>query len=292
MGDVPGLYNNRWVPATDALKSFVSDEASAGFYASLTFFPNNANTTSVASDPTFNISCDVDKYATPDVEAQLLPSLSPFEDALAEVDPPNEYGTPTKVAYLGVAKYAESLLQQGNKVAIVLITDGEPARCPSDDDSDPLAALLDAAQTLSPRALTYVIGLGSSLFLVDQIAEAGGTEMAYLIDPMNPDDTRARLLSQVKMIQDTQISCDLPIPDPPQGESLDASKINVQLRADDEESAVFYNESCEGGSGWRYDDPEQPKMIALCEQSCDLVRDSNDSAVDVVFGCETKVIIR
>ena len=51
--------------------------------------------------------------------------------AIAKLDPPNEYGTPTFPALSGTIEYAESLLKEDatRKVAIVMVTDGDPYSC-------------------------------------------------------------------------------------------------------------------------------------------------------------------
>lgn len=286
MGDIEAIRAQRWVPVTDAIKAFVSDTDSTGIYASLTFFPNNANTTTGPGSATFPISCTEATYATPAVDAHALPDEAPFSAAITEVDPPNEWGTPTDVALRGVASYGESLLGQGNKVAIVLVTDGEPTGC--GDGTNPVDATVEAAAAVVDSIPTYVIGVGLTPLRLDAIAAAGGTETAFIIDLDNPDDTRESLLAQVKLIQGQQISCELPIPEPPAGETLDPNKVNVQLRADDEASTVLYNETCEDGVGWHYDNLPDPSTISLCDESCQSVQATSDAAVEVIFGCETK----
>jgi hypothetical protein len=173
-------------------------------------------------------------------------------------------------------------------VVIVLVTDGEPTGC--GDGANPVDATIEAAAAVADSIPTYVIGVGLTPLRLDTIAAAGGTDAAFIVDLDNPDDTREALLSQVKMIQEQQVSCELPIPEPPAGETLDPTKVNVQLRAEDEESIVLHNKSCEGGLGWHYDNPQDPSTISLCEQSCQTVQATSDGAVEVVFGCETQYV--
>jgi hypothetical protein len=94
----------------------------------------------------------------------------------------------------------------------------------------------------------------------------------------------------VQQIRGEQISCDLSIPKPPKGQTLDPNKVNVELSAGDEEGALSYNEECEDGVGWHYDDAKDPSYIELCDKTCDMVKSSDDATVNVVFGCETRTL--
>jgi hypothetical protein len=46
--------------------------------------------------------------------------------------------------------------------------------------------------------------------------------------------------------------------------------------------------NCTSAGGWYYDNPAKPTKITLCPQTCDPLRMSTDSKVQVLYGCPTK----
>ncbi len=89
----------------------------------------------------------------------------------------------------------------------------------------------------------------------------------------------------------TEFSCELPLPPPPAGVTLDVSTINVRY---DTELGFFgilgtvasETECTEVAEGWYYDDPEKPTSVVLCPQSCDAYRAGAINDVQAVFGCD------
>jgi hypothetical protein len=285
MGD--GVRPQKWDPVTQALQAFFADIASTGLYASLTLFPNDANPTSATfGSSDFAIRCDADAYFAPAVEARPLPEASAFASAIAAVDPPNEWGTPTTAALAGTVRYAKALAAQGKKVAIVMVTDGEPAQC--DATTNSVATTVEVAAGVAGTIPTYVIGVGSELNGLDKIAEAGGTESAFIVDIADPGQTRSEFLARVRAIQSEQISCELELPAAPPGMLLDPTKVNVELSADGPARIVEYDETCASHAGWHYDDSAAPHSISLCDESCKAAQSAGAAALNVIFGCETR----
>jgi hypothetical protein len=289
MGDGEhGQREEKWDPVTQALEAFFADPKSAGLTASLTLFPDDVNKTTEVASTSFAISCDDASYETPVVTPRPLPDATAFSAAIAAVDPPNEFGTPTMHALAGTANYAVSLANEGTKVAIVLVTDGEPAQCGSDNQNiDNTAA---EAAAIFPEIPTYVIGVGRSLNALNTIAVAGGTDTAFIVDTDDPDKTRSDLLQQVQLIRGEQISCEVAIPEAPAGEVLDPAKVNVELRTGEESAVLSYNAECVDGAGWRYDNEDAPSKIELCNTTCETVQSGDNSGVNVLFGCATREI--
>ena len=52
-------------------------------------------------------------------------------------------------------------------------------------------------------------------------------------------------------------------------------------------STLTYNQACTGGTGWQYDDANNPTRIVLCGGSCDGVK-AKAGKVDILFGCATQ----
>lgn len=272
--DKSGSMGNdgKWNACKAATKAFFSSPESAGIKASLTFFPQGGDI------------CTTTQYKTPSVAVTSLPSTA-FGTALDSMSPNG--GTPTKSALTGAIEYAKQV-QAGEgkdgKVAIVLVTDGVPENC-SDNSIGNVKALAATVATTIP---TYVIGVGGALTSLNDIAVGGGTKSAFIVNTGDPTKTQAELLKAINAIKENALTCDYKIPAPPNGETFDRSKVNVQYAPTGGTAAtVGYNPSCTGGTGWRYDDEKNPTRILLCDGSCDQVK-VKAGKVDIVFGCATQ----
>ncbi len=284
-------YSTRWEPMVSALNTFFADEDSANLYASLTLFPTDEEPGTQCGNED-DLKCDSGSYDSPVVPPTELPNGTVFADALDRY--PNEYGTPTYPALTGSVAYAKSLKDEGKKVAIVLVTDGEPAFC-TDNTIENVAG--EAAAGLMDGIPTYVLGVGDSLDTpgatedLDSVADAGGTTKATIINGATPDETKQTLLDKINEIRGQQVSCEMAIPEPPEGQTLDPQKVNVEYTADGETRRLLMNEGCaDGALGWHYDDLQNPTKITLCPDTCDEVKAQPDAALNVVFGCEVAII--
>jgi hypothetical protein len=89
----------------------------------------------------------------------------------------------------------------------------------------------------------------------------------------------------------TPLACEWDIPDPPEGETFDPGKVNVELTLDGMQMDIFYVENeaaCGAGHGWYYSpDNVNPETIRICPATCDAVQAAEDASVDILFGCET-----
>jgi Mg-chelatase subunit ChlD len=171
--------NTRMAVVRDALSQFLRAPESSGLGIGIGFFGYHP----LACECT---SCNPGDYATPAVPVGVLPAhAEQIVSALAQVEPVGE--TPTGAAIRGACRYAGTRRQlaPARKVAILLVTDGEPAAplsaakgicAPTLGD-----AVLAAQECLSTGVRTYVLGVGPSLENLAQIATAGGSPRAYLV---------------------------------------------------------------------------------------------------------------
>lgn len=88
------------------------------------------------------------------------------------------------------------------------------------------------------------------------------------------------------------IPCELLVPEPPAGETLDPNLVNVVFTpsgASEGEAIprVSGSDVCGDGGGWYYDVPEAPTRIHLCPASCTSAEAGG--AVDIALGCATIV---
>lgn len=93
------------------------------------------------------------------------------------------------------------------------------------------------------------------------------------------------------VLGNTPLACEWDIPDPPEGETFDPTKVNVELHLDGQDQSVYYvdNEAaCAGGDGWYYyPDIGNPQTIRICPATCAKVQSANQASVDILFGCAT-----
>ncbi len=291
MGDC--IWDNRearWEPVESALTTFFADEESAGLFASLTLFPTERSADNTCPSNSNLLECSASAYATPVVPPTELPNAAAF--AAAMPSEPNEYGTPTAPALAGTVDYALTLKEQGHKVAIVMVTDGEPQFCGNGNNVS--NTVTEAERGAEEGIPTYVIGVGSGLNALRNIATGGGTE-ALIIDPDtgSPEQTRQDLLQEINAIRGQQVTCEMPMPEPPAGLTLDPNKVNIEYTAGGQTVRLAMNPDCDGSEqGWRYDDPTDPSRVELCPATCAEVKSYPDAALNVVFGCESNVILK
>jgi hypothetical protein len=283
----------KWIPVGTGMKEFFADPYSKTLRASLQFFP--LNDVDIPSACNFN-------YATPTV-ALTSAADSAFAQAIDRTQPSG--GTPTLPALKGGIAYAQQIAAQrpADKTAVVLVTDGEPgfwdaqaqAFVPGCPDNTAAAAALaaKAAFEATPSVSTYVIGVGPKLDALNQVAAAGGTGKAIMVDVSQPATTKTTIVSSLGQIRQRAVSCDFSVPPPPPGETLDTNAVNVVLvNPDGSERVLGYSKDCADGAGWHYDNPGAPTRILLCTNACDSAKQSLEGKVSIAFGCKTKIAVR
>ncbi|KYG04532.1 cell wall anchor domain-containing protein [Sorangium cellulosum] len=295
MGDDPWHDKSlKWDPVVAATKQFFSDPLSEGLNASLRFFPSEGDT---------DTKCDADTYTTPEVTMTPLPSPA-FAAAIDAVTPETESdwrgGTPTLFVMQGTISYVEAQREATpGKYAIVLVTDGYPQGCGSRYNKISLVAD-EASSALSNNIPTYVIGVANppiegapeTVEDMDEVAVAGGTDHAYLIDTGNPAATSAAFKAAIDAIRGAAVSCTVDIPPAPDGRSFDAQKVRVTYTSGDgAPTALAYDQECAAANAWRYDSPENPSQIVLCDSTCATIQADPRAALGVDFTCEDVIMI-
>ncbi|MBA3456338.1 MAG: VWA domain-containing protein [Deltaproteobacteria bacterium] len=99
---------------------------------------------------------------------------------------------------------------------------------------------------------------------------------------------------QQAVVSGAQVSCDLTIPAPPMGETLDPTKVNVKYQMGGVApgmtlSQVSVAADCTSAGGWYYDDNAAPMKITLCPATCASVQADPSANVKVEFGCSTQI---
>lgn len=272
----------KWIPVGQAMNGFFADPKSVGLSASLGFFPQ--------SDANGTI-CSTASYATPSVPMSALPNGTAFRASIAAQSPGGN--TPTEVALTGTIGYAKTIAAaKPNEVtAIVLVSDGLPTEC-GNSNAQAISVVKGVAQSAAADPVTpiktYVIGVGSNLANLNDIAVGGGTGSATLVSATNPTQTSADFQKALDKIRGQALSCDVPLPPPPDGKTLDINAVNVVVTIGGKENVLSYNKDCAGGSGWHYDDINAPKLVKLCDASCSAIRSDAGGKIAITFGCATK----
>lgn len=311
----------RWSAITQALKNFVGLPSSGGLSVGLGYFPvtpsagapshctnadscfpyiaqcvlggccyaENALECGSATAPTS--SCIAGDYRFPSIAIAELPGA-----ALAiqqSIDNTTPLGTtPMGPALEGAIDYAQSWAEQHPEriTAVVLATDGAPYGC-NPGGTDVVAARAAEGLSQTPSVLTFVIGLGEQLAVLDSIAIAGGTKAATLVD--SGANAGPEFLSALNQIRG-DLQCTYTIPTPRPGETFDPDRLNVSFQEGD--TAPEFVPRVDGGAqcglgkkaGWYYDNPSNPSRVTLCKHSCTAVQ-GGGIQVEVVLGCPTLV---
>lgn len=267
----------RWKPVVAGLDAFFADDANDNVHASIAFFGQHGK-----KGDSDDIECSADTYKKPAVSMRKLPAGDVFSDALDATSPNG--GTPTKPALEGAIAYAKQVkasLPAGEKVAIVLATDGDPNDCDSTADN-----VAEVAAAVKGEIPTYVIGVGPDTTKLDTIAGGGGTGHAIMIATDDPAQVSADLRAAIGQIKEQQLGCNYPLPAPPSGQSLDVNAVNVDYTpAGGALRTLAYSADCKDPNGWHYDDAATPKEIVMCAASCDTLKADKGGKVDIVFGC-------
>ncbi|RYZ09104.1 MAG: VWA domain-containing protein [Myxococcales bacterium] len=287
LNDVGGV--TRMEAVQRATSTFLRDQASAEIRVGVGYF---------GFQPIGSTSCVAEDYASPSVAVTL--DHEAVLSSLGEREPTGE--TPTGAAIRGACSYAQEWKEANadHSVVLLLLTDGEPkapmscssgACCPTLDDAVEAAA---ECRTGKPGIETYVLGVGPFLDNLEQIAQAGGTEHAYLI---GDQDVEQKVLQALNSIRGAaSIPCELKLPEPTGGTPLDYGLVNVAYQDSGCALSTIYNvpsaASCDPeAGGWYYDDPGAPSSIQLCGASCDLVS-APGGRLAFTVGCETKVLVK
>jgi hypothetical protein len=284
---LPVSGGNRWSAVTAALDAFVVQPSLSGVSVGLQYFGVPGAGGGSAVD-----SCTASDYATPEVEVAALPDVATTIIASIAGHTPST-ATPTSAALQGAVDHAEAWAQAhpGDAVVAVLATDGDPSEC--DTDLGHINAIAAQAANGTPKVLTFVIGVGSSLANLNGIAAAGGTQHAFLVD--TGGNVNQQFLDAMNVIRHAALGCEYAIPTPTGGGTPDYGTVNVVYTPSGQSSQTFpyvmSKAQCPANSdGWYYDNPASPTKIILCDSTCTRLESDSTGEVDITLGCQTVIL--
>lgn len=285
----------RWGVVTNALTQFVQAPTSTGLGVGFQFFPLGV------TEP---YTCQQYRYSNPEVAIGTLQDgvdqqETDIINALNAATP--EGGTPSEHALGGAIDHAKlwKVAHPTHKVIVVFATDGEPQGCGSTISSTANVAATGNTPTVvstpdgdfnAPAIQTYVIGVGSALSNLDQVAASGGSNTAFVLsDSGDP----SAFIAAMETIRKSALGCEYNIPPPPVGQAFDPTKVNVKYTpgSGDPSILIHVNDvgSCDPTTGgWYYDNNNAPSKIILCDASCSQISSDLNGSVAVVLGCATK----
>ncbi len=288
-----------WGDATAAISAFVNDPASQDLDVGLAFFPPPTN--GFGGDCTAGTDC-----GTPMVEIGKVSSNKSQLVAAMQNNPPGVINlTPTECGLRGMIQHCvDYTARSGEQCVAVLVTDGAPTVC--DTNAQNLVNIVAAGK--SSGVLTFTLGLnGSDIQFLNQLAQAGGTSAA--IDATNTSTSQQNFIGALNAIRSkvtksqtthhttqhtvaTQLDCQWKVPAPPNGETLDPNKVNLQLTPSGSaaQSIGHVGDSSQCASvkdGWYYDNNQSPTQVFVCPQTCSTIKASTAIEVQILFNCAT-----
>jgi hypothetical protein len=190
-------------------------------------------------------------------------------------------------------------LREGTHKYIVIVSD-DNASAPNIDDAQ---TFINTFTALDPMKLagTKVHGI----YCFDSSGPCADTGTVYQ-DLVNlTGGIHGNLASQdfqpifndmaQQVIVDAGVPCQYPIPEPPDGEELDPTKVNVAFTdgmggSHEILQVASFNDCDPNLGGWYYNDPNIPTVIHMCPATCNFVSTEEGGAMDIKFGCATKVL--
>ena len=197
--------------------------------------------------------------------------------------------TPTLPALQGALEYAPRAANESARTTnVVLVTGGLPTQCQSSASLEAVAA--EAARSVEEeRVLTHVIGVGTGLRDLHQVAQAGGTCEAYLVEEGDAAAQVTEAIENIWLPLITQMPCEFDIPtplDPTRELDLDNVQVRVQSATGSPERIpqVVSEEHCELSlnGGWYYDNNESPEGVLLCPCLCNRI---DSRLAEVRYSC-------
>jgi len=283
----PASGDSRWTVVGAALKAFIADPANQTLGVGMRFFPVGGNGGGMMGG---SAACNVNSYATPNVEIGPLSTTAPQLTGAIDMQTPGGT-TPTVPSLTAAINHATTWAKANptHRVAVVYATDGQPNGCTNNTVEQAAATALRGALG-TPSIPTYVLGVGPNLANLNSIAENGGTKAAFLVDTSG--NAASQLSAALATIRATSaLDCTYSVPTPPAGQTLEPGKVNITYTDSAGKVTTVLQDpagtSCDAGSGWQYS--ADGKQINLCGKACNDVKADKGGKLQVLFGCATQI---
>jgi hypothetical protein len=146
--NIGATTNSKWCHCVNALSGYFNSQGATGQAAALQFFP-------IGSSQTL---CDFPQYGTPALPTAGAYTTLPSNSFDALLNSTNQAaGTPTQGAIEGIKAFTKANRRPGHVTIGILITDGDPTKCPIQDPT--MLGQLLADHYTATKIRTYVIGM-------------------------------------------------------------------------------------------------------------------------------------
>lgn len=301
----------KWDLVTAALQTFVQSSDSNGVSIGIGYFPlvvQNPPPPCLTdsdcgiygpcqTDPAHQYNCTktdtcLASNYSPDVPIGKLPVVSGAIVSSLGAHSPTGF-TPTYPALQASYAYLTGWAQAHprEKSILVLATDGDPTTCDSTTNNvNAIATTLVApALAAKPSIQTFVVGVGSSLTSMNQIAASGGSGQAFIVDTAATDAGGQFLEALAAIRSSPLLGCQYGVPAGADSGVTSSLKLNVQVTPSSGPSVIVDALSgpsgCTTNGGWYYDDATKPNQILLCDSTCASVRADSGATVRALVGC-------
>jgi hypothetical protein len=300
--DMPCPTGSRWTSASAALNAFFSSPEAADLGVALRFFPHDSPAPGCNRD-----ECDVNACSQVLVDMGMLTAdaapTDTHEAALVNAvntsAPTVSQGTPISAALDGALTWAAAYqaAHPEQRTVVVFVTDGEPNGCDTNwNDINQIAsdALAASGVTTYAIGLTNMAGDSVSQDDMNDLAEAGGTNMAFFVS--DSATAAAELTATLNAIRGMAIACDFPLPSSTSsGMAIDPKLINVNYTPtggmEVQLGLVGSAAECGTEQAWYYDDPITPTRILLCPAACETVTADSGAAISILAGCVPRIVV-
>ncbi|MBX3182226.1 MAG: hypothetical protein KIT72_09770 [Polyangiaceae bacterium] len=274
--------NSKWCYAVNALDGFFNAPTSVGMGVALNYINNRNGCVGLNAPP---------------VGLDTLPNhLTALRNSLNAAGPTGI--TPIEAALRGIASYTVANRRAGRQMIGILITDGAPQTCSSNDTT-----LRDIARDLynNHGIPTFMVGMtGANYTRLETWASLSGGAVHtnfcgggmascrhYDVGNGNP----AAFIDALQQIQASAIGCTFSLPQPDSGLlDLDGISVIYTPGGGSAETLVRVTDESQcgtaGGRGWYADSNTAPTQINLCPNLCDVVKADDSAQIDVEVACQ------
>lgn len=301
----PGSNQNKWEVTRDALLEAIPGVTSSGLPASmavgLLFYPNIPNAAINARPGNLTGCVRTDAMVNMDL---LGPAGATHRERLRTsfLDVRLNRSTPTHDAFRHALNQGLLPARFGGSKYMLLITDGTPTLslgCVNPagrlEGVDPRPIVEEIRLAAEQGVSTFLIGSPGSegnRTWMSEAARIGGTATPGCADrgpnychmdlTASPDFSKA-LREGLADVTGQVAACTYELPDPPVGEALDDSLVNVILTPSDGKPAqlIGRNTSSTCTEGWQIQGDE----VKICPKTCDAIQKDTGSSLELLFGC-------
>jgi hypothetical protein len=296
---------NRWQVLNQGVSQFLNNsnvqQATSPIRVGIGFFSYSGSITNP-------LECEPSTYATPAttegveidwISASANASPQPILNAMANKALGGQ--TATYPALQGALDHAAAWQASqnainGRKTVVAFVTDGYPTECnPTGYGANDVAPAIDAAAAAynngDPNGIrTFVIGVAVDSYNVNNLAQAGGTTSATIVDYAGAADTFANAMLNITL---ATITCEVKLPAPPAGQLVKEDTVQVFYQPIvGTKTEVPYAASagnCGGpNGGFYFDNALAPTTVYFCPCTC---ANLGAGTIQVRYGCKAAPVV-